>query len=134
MTGADRAPAASGTTARAERCRGKEAGVDVEVDVDVVAEVAEHGCCPVEVAVVAAEGGVGEDAAPGLADERGADEAFRLVRGDAKEDLANGVVGQLSRRRREGTHGGSCGGRRTESEWVSIGARHRTGSSSLAPA
>jgi hypothetical protein len=53
----------------------------------VVAEVAEHGWCPVEVAVVAAEGGVGEDTAPGLADERGADEAFRLVRGDAKVPL-----------------------------------------------
>jgi hypothetical protein len=87
VTGADRAPAASGTLARAERSCGKEAGGDVEVVVVVVAEVAEHGWCPVEVAVVAAESGVGEDTAPGLADERGADEAFRLVRGDAKVPL-----------------------------------------------
>jgi len=54
--------------------------------------------CTVERAVAAAEGGVGDDVAPGLAHEGGADEARRLSCWDAEEDLADEVVHQLRRR------------------------------------
>lgn len=53
--------------------------------------------CPVERAVAAAEGGIGDDVAPGLAHEGGADEARRLSCRDAEEDLAYEVVHQLRR-------------------------------------
>lgn len=46
-----------------------------------VAEVAEHGRPPVELAVAAVEGGVREHAPPGLADDGGAEEARRVVHG-----------------------------------------------------
>lgn len=39
-----------------------------------------------EPAVAEAEGVVGEDAVPGLADEGGTEEVRRLVRGNAEED------------------------------------------------
>jgi len=50
--------------------------------VDVVEE-AEQGRRAVEPAVAAEEGGVGEELAPGLADEGGAHEARRIVRREA---------------------------------------------------
>jgi hypothetical protein len=40
----------------------------------------QQGWCSVECAVAPEEGGVGDEAAPGLADDGGADEALRLVR------------------------------------------------------
>jgi hypothetical protein len=54
--------------------------------------------CPVERAVAAAEAGIGDDVAPGLAHEGCADEARRLSCRDAQEDLADEVVHQLRRR------------------------------------
>lgn len=54
--------------------------------------------CPVERAVAAAEGGIGDDLAPGLAHEGCADDARRLSCRDAEEDLADEVVHQLRRR------------------------------------
>ena len=53
-----------------------------------------------EAAVAAEEGGVGEDAAPRLAGEGRAEEARRLVRREAEEDLRDDVVVQFRRRRR----------------------------------
>lgn len=47
-------------------------------------EDAEDGRRPVERAVAGREGGVGEGAAPGLADGRGADEARRVVGREAE--------------------------------------------------
>ena len=55
-----------------------------------------------EAAVPAEEGGVGEQAAPGLADEGGAEEVLGLLRWEAEDDLCDGVVDQLRRRRRHG--------------------------------
>lgn len=59
----------------------------------------------VEGAVAVGEGGVREDAARGLADEGGADEAGWVGWREAEEDLADGVVVQLGRRRRHGMNG-----------------------------
>lgn len=64
---------------------------------------------PVEAAVAAEEGGVGDDAAPGPADEGGADEERRIFRREAEEDLRDGVVYQLRRRRRHGVWGREVG-------------------------
>ena len=55
-----------------------------------------------EAAVAAEEGGVGEDAAPRLADEGRAEEARWLVRREAEEDLHDDVLVQLRRRRSHG--------------------------------
>ena len=63
---------------------------------------AEQGRRSVELAVAAGEGGVGEDAAPRFADEGGAEEAGGVVGWEAEEDLGDGVVDQLGRRRRHG--------------------------------
>jgi hypothetical protein len=52
----------------------------------------------VERAVAEEEGGVGEEAAPRLAYERGADEERGVVRGEEEEDLADEVVYQPRRR------------------------------------
>lgn len=57
-----------------------------------------------EAAVAAEEGGVGEDAAPRLADEGGPDEVRWLFRRDAEEDLRDGVAGD------EGLGGDGIGG------------------------
>ena len=66
-----------------------------------------------ERAIAAKEGGVGEEAAPGLADGRAANEAPRIVRREAEEDLRDEVVGQIQQRaaaqafrRRSHGHGG----------------------------
>ncbi|RCV31249.1 LOW QUALITY PROTEIN: hypothetical protein SETIT_6G161500v2 [Setaria italica] len=75
-----------------------------------VAEEAEQGRCAVERAVAVEEGGVGEEPAPGLADERDADEARRVVWREAEEDLAEDVVDQL-RRPRHGVLGDSTASR-----------------------
>lgn len=65
-----------------------------------------------EGAVAASEGRVGDDAAPGLAHDRGADEARGLSRLDAEEDLADEVVQQLRRDpAAEGTVAGVAGRR-----------------------
>ena len=63
-------------------------------------EGAEHGRRPVERAVAGREGGVGEGAAPGLADGGGADEARGVVRPDAEEDVRDDILRQRRRRRR----------------------------------
>jgi hypothetical protein len=55
----------------------------------------------VECAVAAEEARVGEDdAAPGLAHQRGSDEVRRLVGPDAEEDLLDELLYQLGQRRR----------------------------------
>ena len=54
--------------------------------------------CSVEAAVVAAEGGVRDEAAPGLAHEGGTDEARGISRLEAEEDLGDEVVHQLRQR------------------------------------
>lgn len=71
----------------------------------VVLEEAEQGWRPVELAVEEGEGGAGEAAAPGFADEGGAEEAPGVIRGKAKEDLIEEHVRQHRRRRRR-RHGG----------------------------
>ena len=63
-----------------------------------VEEEAQHGRHPVERAIAAEEGGVGEEAAPGLADGRAANEAPRVVRREAEEDLRDDVVRQIQQR------------------------------------
>jgi hypothetical protein len=62
----------------------------------------------VEGAVAAPEGGVGEEAAPGLADEGGAREERGVVRRDAEEDLHDEIGHQLRRRARR-RHGALVG-------------------------
>ena len=92
---------------RAEGRGGDEVGdplLPVEWPVGCVAfvvEEAQHGRRPPERAVVAREGGLGEDAAPGRADGGGAEKGLGVVRRDAQEDLAQGVVDQ----RRRQVHG-----------------------------
>jgi hypothetical protein len=73
---------------RAERRGGDEAA---EAAVLRVAEEAEREGRPVEGAVAAEEGRVGERAEPGLADGGGADEARGVGRREAEEDLVEGV-------------------------------------------
>jgi hypothetical protein len=66
------------------------------------AEVAEKRRHPVEPAVTAEEATVGESAAPGFANEGGADEVRGLVRRDAEEDLLDDILHQ-----RRWRHGGA---------------------------
>jgi len=84
-------------------------------------EEPEQRRCFVEAAVPAEEGGVGEDAAPGPADEGGAEQALGLVRWEAEEDLSDGVVDQL-RRRAPRRHGA---GWRRPRVWDGIGKEER---------
>lgn len=72
----------------------------------VVLEESEQGRGPVDLAVVAAELGAGEEAAPRGADERGAEETPGVVRREAGEDVHEEVVAQLRRRRTLWRHGG----------------------------
>ena len=65
-----------------------------------VVEVAEERRRPVEPAVAAEEATVGEGAAPGFANEGGADEVRGLVRRDAEEDLLDGILHQRRQRAR----------------------------------
>jgi hypothetical protein len=51
----------------------------------------------VEQAVAAAEGGVGDEAAPALADEGRAGEARGVARREVEEDLFDGVMDMLLR-------------------------------------
>ena len=68
----------------------------------IVLEESQQGRCPVELAVEAGEGGAGEAAAPGLADEGGPEEAPGVLRREAQEDLLEKLVRQRRRRRRHG--------------------------------
>jgi len=90
------APAMVGV-GRAEGRGGDEAG---KLAVARVVEEAEHGGRWVQRAVAAGEGGVGDDAAPALADGGGPDEPRRIVRRKAEEDFRNEIVRQSPRRRR----------------------------------
>jgi hypothetical protein len=65
----------------------------------VVVEESEDGGRAVELTESEAEAGGGDDAAPALADERGAEEARGVVWRDAEEDLLHELVHQLRRRR-----------------------------------
>ena len=84
------------------------------------AEQTEHGRRAVELAEPAPEVGVGDEAAPELADEGGADEGRGVVRREAEEDLLDGVVHQswyYQPRRRHASHcSDRCGLRRRRSE------------------
>ncbi|KQK21113.2 hypothetical protein BRADI_1g58845v3 [Brachypodium distachyon] len=65
-----------------------------------VLEKSQDGRRPVELAVAAAEAGVGGDAAPRLADGGGADEVLGLIRREAEEYLLEERARQHRRRRR----------------------------------
>jgi len=82
---------------RAEGRGGDEAG---KLGVPRAVEEAEHGGRWVQRAVAAVEGGVGDDAAPGLADRGGPDEPRRVVRRQAEEDARDEIVRERLRRRR----------------------------------
>ena len=60
------------------------------VDVGAVAKHPQHRGAAVELAEAATEAGVGDEAAPAPADERGADEVRGLVRRQAEEPLSSG--------------------------------------------
>jgi len=80
------------------RCAHEAAAVAVAV---VVAEESQHGGrAAVELAESALEAGAGDEAAPRLADERGAEEARGLLRREAEEDLFDKLLHQRRRRRR----------------------------------
>lgn len=51
--------------------------------------------CPMVPAVAAGEGGVGEDATPGLADDGGVGQTRGLVWWETEKDLGHGVLDQL---------------------------------------
>lgn len=106
LVGADRAEGAS----RDEAADGKLAGLFLEVD-----DEAEHGARAVELAVPAAEAAVGDEAAPGLAGEGGAEEARRVVRRASEEHLFHDLVGQ--RRRRRESHAAALGYVTAGGEW-----------------
>lgn len=76
---------------------------------DPVVEEAQHRRRPVERAVLAGEDDLGEDGLPARADGGGADEALGVVRRDAQEDLAHGVVDQRRRRTAAGSWRGDRG-------------------------
>jgi hypothetical protein len=61
-------------------------------------EAAQQGGRAVEHAESAAEAGVGDEAAPALAHEGGADEELGFVRGEAEEDLSDEIIRQRRRR------------------------------------
>jgi hypothetical protein len=70
----------------------------------VVSNEAQYGGSPVELIEAAAESAVRDDAPPGLANQRGAEEARWLIGREAEEDLLNELVrrrlGEAQRRRR----------------------------------
>lgn len=105
-----RAQAALDGAARAERGRGDEAGGEA-VAAPGVAEEAEHGGRAVEGDEPAAEGGVGDQAAPPLAGDGGAREARGVGRRQAEEDLLHDLVRQRCGWRRTHRLGG---GRRSK--------------------
>jgi hypothetical protein len=82
----------------------------------VVLEESQQGRRPVELAVEAGEGGAGEAAAPGLADERGAEEAAGIFWREAEEDLLEELVRQR-RRRRHGRWSPGLGRKRRSNCW-----------------
>jgi len=102
----------------AEGGRGNESGrVDVVhgAEVVAVAEHPQHRGVAVELPEAAPEAGVGDDAAPAPADERGADEPRGLVRRQAAEHLLQELIRQLQRPRnfavaRPGSEPGGGGG------------------------
>lgn len=99
MARVQRAPAGCGGMQRGGgRCAHEAAAVAVAV---VVAEESQHGGrAAVELAESALEAGAGDEAAPRLADERGAEEARGLLRREAEEDLFDKLLHQRRRRRR----------------------------------
>ena len=87
------------------------------------ADESEHRGLPVELTEPAAESRVGDNAAPALADERGAEEARWVVRRNAEEDLLHELVHQRRRRRRPRRHAARCRselgfGRRSCARWI----------------
>ncbi|RCV42154.1 hypothetical protein SETIT_9G193300v2 [Setaria italica] len=85
------------TAGRAEGGGGDE---EAAIDNGAVREDAEHGGRSVEPAESAAAVGIGDEAVPALADERGAGEARGVVRRQAAEDLFDDVVHVHQRWRR----------------------------------
>lgn len=79
---------------------GPRGGGDEAGDAMGIVEEAEQGRSFVKFAVAAEEGGICQEAAPGLAGEGGADEASWVVRREAEEDLRDDVIHE--RRRRHG--------------------------------
>jgi len=79
-------------------------GIDLGVDED-----RQHRGRAVELAVPASEAGAGDEAAPALADERGAEEERGMLWREAEEDLLDVLLHQDRRRRRHA--------------WIAAGAR-----------
>jgi hypothetical protein len=100
--------------------RAEEGAGDVAGPWPAAAEEAEYRGRPVELTEPAAESGVGDDAAPALADERGVEEVRGVVRWNAEEDLLHELVHQRRRLRRPRRHAAR---RRSDR----IGARVSTG-------
>jgi hypothetical protein len=90
VAGIQRAPVATLGMMRAERGRGREVR---HADEASVAEHPQHRWGAVELAEAAAEAGAGDEAAPALADERGAEEARRFAGREAEEDLLDELLG-----------------------------------------
>ena len=84
VAGVQRAPVKAAGKRRAEGGCGHEAGV---------AEESQHWGRVVELAEPAAEAGAGDEAAPWLADEGGAEEARRFAGREAEEDLLDELLG-----------------------------------------
>ena len=86
-------PAVLGGGRRAEGGGGDEAGhVAARSPLGGIGEEAEHRGRAVELAEPAAEAGSGDEAAPGLADERGADEARGIGRREAEKKLLDEIL------------------------------------------
>ena len=74
-----------------------------------------------ELAEPAAEAGAGDEAAPGLADDGGADEAGGLGGREAKEDLLDELLYHQRRRRRRRRRHAGCGASDGKGEdWLPI--------------
>ena len=93
VAGVERAPVVVGAE-RAGGGGGEEARDIVAVLVSEIAEDTEHGGRAVELRESSAEAAVGDDAAPGLADEGGAEEARGIRRREAEEDLLHELLQQ----------------------------------------
>lgn len=102
VAGVEHPPAAAVSAGPAEEgpAGGDEAYGTRAVVVDAASEEAHHGWSRVELAEPAEESRTGDEAAPALAGEGGADEARRVVRRDSGEDLLHDLVRQCRRQPR----------------------------------
>lgn len=102
VAGVEHVPAAVLSSGRSEGCGRDEAGHGVNAFPEM-ADEAQNAGRAVELAEPAAEAVAGDEPAPGLADEDGADEARRVFRWEPYEDLLHDLLrqrGRTARRRR----------------------------------